>query len=297
MSGVPFAKPALSLSQQVDLLRSRGMTITHEQEAEETLLRLNYYRFSGYALHFEEFQNRQRTHRFKPGISFDQVVNLYEFDTCLRVLLFRYIEPVEVAFRAAICYELAIRTQNPHWYLERDMYDDRFDYDRLVTDCQRDYDRSDEVFAKSYREKYGSPALPPAWMMSEILSIGKWSLIFKNLVDGEHKKAVSHHFSTKPYYLESWIHSLSVLRNLCAHHCRIWNRNFTIPPALPEKLRHLVIGNARLAAPIVVLTHLLKTLGKNIEFQSNWDGLLARFPDVPRDKMGFPPQGQRVSRA
>ncbi len=269
------------------------MQIPDQGFAEDTLLRLNYYRFSGYALHFEVFRNRERTHQFKRGTTFDQVVRLYEFDTRLRALLFRYIEPIEVAFRAALCYELSTRTNDPHWYLDKSRYGGGFDHPRLMEECRREYARSDEVFIKAYRAKHSAPSLPPAWMMSEILSIGRWSLLFKHLVDRESKKAVAHHFAAKPFYLESWIHSLSVLRNLCAHHCRVWNRNFTIRPALPNKLKPLAASNAKLAALAVVITHLLKPLGKNFDFQNDWSALLAAFPSVPRDKMGVPQQNQR----
>ena len=89
MSKVPFTKPPLSLADQVALLKQRGMQIPDQELAEDTLLRLNYYRFSGYALHFEVFQDRQRTHQFKAGTSFDAVMSLYEFDTQLRPLLTR----------------------------------------------------------------------------------------------------------------------------------------------------------------------------------------------------------------
>ena len=293
MSQVPFAKPPLSLSEQVALLQSRGMQIPDPGFAKDTLLRLNYYRFSGYALHFEAFKNRQRTHTFRMGTTFDQVVELYQFDTRLRTLLFRYIEPVEIAFRSVVCYELATRTNDPHWYLDQTRYDGSFDYQHLLNDCKREYKRSDEIFVESYRKKYAEPPLPPAWMMTEILSMGCWSLLFKHLIDQEAKKAVARHFAVRPRYLESWVHSLTVLRNLCAHHCRIWNRNFTIRPALPKGLRPLVIDNAKLAALTVVITQLLTPLGKNVDFQNDWSALLVAFPSVPQGKMGFPPQTLR----
>jgi abortive infection bacteriophage resistance protein len=251
------------------------------------LLRLNYYRFSGYALHFESFVNRQRTHAFAPGTSFDQVVALYQFDAQARSLLFRYIQVVEIAFRSAVCYELAIQTNNPHWYLDQSMYSSRFDYAHLLADCQRECDRSDEIFIYSYRLKYDQPPLPPAWMMTEILSMGCWSRIYMRLADQEGKKAVADHFLVSPHYLESWIHALSVLRNLCAHHARIWNRRFTIRPRLPRPLQSLVVDNTYLAALLVVLMQLLSTLGRRGEFRIEFDALLASFPDVPRDKMGL----------
>ena len=288
MSKVQFNKPPLSLAEQVALLRNRGMLIHDHGAAEDALLRLNYYRFSGYALHYEEFEDRRRTHRFKAGTTFDHVIELHDFDSRLRAMLFRYIEPIEVAFRAAICYELSIRTNDAHWYMDKDMYVHYHRHDRLLEECEREYRRSDEIFIKSYREKYDSPPLPPSWMMSEILSLGRWSKLYSHLVDREAKKAIASHLMTKPYFLQSWMHSLSVLRNLCAHHCRIWNREFTIRPHLPQKLQELVIGNGRIAALIVIITHVLKPLGKNLEFQGDWDSLLSAYPDVPKVKMGIP---------
>ena len=243
---------------------------------------------SGYALHFEEFENRRRKHSFKPETTFEQVIRLYEFDTALRSLLFRYIEAVEIAFRAAICFDLSINYNDPHWYLEKKYYDSEFDFARFQEECRREFSRSREIFIQRYRANYSTPELPPAWMMSEILSIGKWSTVFKHLSDPEAKKRIARHLGTNPYFLKSWMHSLSVLRNLCAHHCRIWNRNFTIRPKLPKHLKALTTSNQKLAALVVLLTHLLKPLGKNTAFQRDWDALLCEFPNVPKDKMGFP---------
>ncbi|MHB1294222.1 MAG: Abi family protein [Anaerolineae bacterium] len=289
MSQLYFAKPPLSLSDQVALLQSRGMQIPRAEYAQEMLLRLNYYRFSGYALHYEVFEHGQRTHHFHEGTTFDQVVDLYEFDTRLRALLFSYLEPVEIAFRSALCYELAVRSGDAHWYLNRTIYDSTFDYQRLLCDCQREYDRSHEVFIESYRLKYSVPPLPPAWMMSEILPMGCWSLIFTHLIDREAKKAVAHHLAITPHYLESWIHALVVLRNLCAHRCRIWNRGFTIKPALPKGPQWEKIDPAKLAALLAALSYLLEPLGKRGDYQRDWTALLAAFPNVPQDRMGFLP--------
>lgn len=289
MSKQSFSKPALSLEDQVALLQSRGLIVPDVALARETLLRLNYYRFSGYALHFEIFKDRERTHQFKPGTNFADVLALYDFDTQLRALLFRYIEPIEVAFRTAVAHELAMRTKDPHWYLDKSHYDARFDYDRMMLECQSEYDRSDEVFIQHYREKYDTPPLPPAWMLSEVLSMGRWSKLYFHLHNTEVKRAIARHFSTDPHYLQSWIHALSVLRNLCAHHCRIWNRTFKFSPKLPQALKNRVAQHNRLAAMHVVLMQLLQPLGKAPNFQQDWYALMAAFPMVPEDKMGFPP--------
>lgn len=283
-----FAKPPLSLANQVDLLRRRGLLIPDPQAAEVVLLRLNYYRFSGYALHYEIHRNGERTHQFQPGTTFEQVVRLYAFNTELRALLFRYLEPVEIAFRTAVCYELAMCTNNPHWYLDESVYGPDFDYPRAYLEWKRECAHSREIFVKSYRAKYSDPPLPPAWMMTEILSLGCWSIMYSCLADRKAQKAVAQHFCIDAYYLRSWVHVLVVLRNLCAHHGRIWNRYFDIRPRRPADMKRTLPDNGRLAAQIQVLSRLLAPLGKAKDFEREWRDLQDAYPDVPRGPMGLP---------
>jgi len=297
VSAKVFSKPPLSLADQVALLKNRGMLIADEKAAENALLHLNYYRFSGYALHYELFSGGQRTHQFAAGTRIEDVLYLYDFDSRLRALLFRFIEPVEVAFRAAVCHELCTRTNDSHWHLNPGMYDNRFHFNRLRNDCEEESERNkDEVFIRSYRIKYDQPPLPPAWMMSEILSIGRWSKIYAHLASHEAKQAVAGVFSTKPHYLQSWIHALSVLRNLCAHHSRIWNRSFKIKPALPKAFKASGSGHTRLAAQVFVLKSLLAPLEKDGEFRREWNALMDAFPGVPRRNMGFEGGGAQAGR-
>lgn len=91
-----FKKPVLSLDEQVALLISRGMTVKNEESAMSFLRDVNYYRFSGYAIYYEIFQDGQRTHVFKPGTEFEKVKNIYWFDSELRSILFQAIEPIEI---------------------------------------------------------------------------------------------------------------------------------------------------------------------------------------------------------
>ncbi|MBI4801054.1 MAG: Abi family protein [Elusimicrobia bacterium] len=71
----PYNKPPLTYSQQVALLKSRGLVIADSAAAEAYLSRINYYRFSAYCLPFEAVR-----HQFKPAATFDDLKALYEFD-------------------------------------------------------------------------------------------------------------------------------------------------------------------------------------------------------------------------
>lgn len=179
-----FAKPPLTPAQQMALLVSRGMQVSNSNVAETFLTRVNYYRFCGYALHFELFNNGIRTHQYKSRVQFEDVCSLYEFDSELRTLLFSAIEHIEVAFRTAVCLEMALSYNDSHWYLQSGLFNQQFNHQQLLDDTRNEFDRSREIFIRNYKQKYSSPLLPPAWMLTEILSLGKWSKVYGGRIIG-----------------------------------------------------------------------------------------------------------------
>ncbi len=287
-SRIPFTKPPTTPECQVQLLRSRGMAIEDEHTAVRFLENVNYYRFCGYALHFEIFENRTRTHQYKKGSSFNDVCTLYEFDSELRTLLFSSIEHIEVAFRTAVCLELCLGYNDSHWYLKKDVYNlSVFSYDVFIDGCRKEFFRSREIFVQSYKDKYSTPELPAAWMLTEVLSIGKWSKIFGGLKNTDDQKAIARRMNATPWHLQSWMHSISYLRNLCAHHCRIWNRTFQIRVNLTKRQKQSVVYPTKMAALCTVMADLLTTLGRKEAFKNQLIELFEKYPGVPILKMGF----------
>ena len=263
------------------------MGIDDERFAATFLSSVNYYRFCGYALHYEEFRDRRRTHHYKPGTTFHDIVSLYEFDSRLRTLLFSFIEHIEVAFRTAVCLELSLLHANPHWYLDKAVYAPGFDYARLIDDCGKEFDRSRELFITCYKEKYSSPKLPPSWMLAEIMPLGTWSKIYCGLARRVDKKTVAKRLDISPWLLESWIAGLNALRNMCAHHNRIWNRSFHVQVRLPESQKPFVRTHDRLAPFCFAMAALLAPLARRDAFREQFTQLLGGSPDVPVGKMGF----------
>ncbi|MDE5642388.1 MAG: Abi family protein, partial [Muribaculaceae bacterium] len=82
-----MAKSATTIEQQLDLLKSRGLTISDIEKAKEILLDVGYYRLGFYLFPFEKsYPNlRNRTHEYIEGASFEDAVNLYYFDFDLRL--------------------------------------------------------------------------------------------------------------------------------------------------------------------------------------------------------------------
>jgi abortive infection bacteriophage resistance protein len=280
-----YTKPPRTIHEQLDLLSDRRMIIDNPPEAEKFLLHVNYYRFCGYALHYEIFENRTRTHRYRKGTTFSQVMHLYEFDDKLRSILFDYIGHFEIAFRSLFCYEASILLEDSHWHMKKKHFDNRFDFHGFISGCHSEIKRSSEVFIKSYYGKYEKPILPAVWMLTEILSLGRWSKMYASLVHKGIKKKISDRFGVPHVYIESWIKGITELRNHCAHHNRIWNRQFT-SALLLFKGKKDRIDNRSLAGYIFVLNELLKPLGKQKNFSREIQNLFHDYQDIPKEPMG-----------
>ncbi|MDA3955837.1 Abi family protein [Oceanispirochaeta sp.] len=286
-----YDSPPTTTEEQLELLSLRGMVLPDRDRAAAFLNQVSYYRFSGYALHYEIFENRKRTHKFKEGTSFDDVVQLYDFDSKLRSLLFDSIQDIEVAFRTQLCLKVSLKTADSHWPLNPGNFSDRFDHGKFVQECEKETQRSREIFIESYKKKYTQPEAPAAWMLIEIVSFGSWSRVYSSLSDEEVKKDIARYFQVKPYILKSWVHSLTVLRNQCAHHARIWNASLSISPALTNKMEkaYPITTNKRkrIVLMLDIISELLKPLDKYEGFISSLNELLDEYPTVPEQAMGL----------
>lgn len=98
-----YLKDATTLVEQIAILKERNLTINDELFAKESLANVGYFRFKGYCLPFYESKDR-----FKENVSFEEVYNVYCFDEKLRLLLFKLIEHIEVAFKSKIGYYFAL---------------------------------------------------------------------------------------------------------------------------------------------------------------------------------------------
>lgn len=286
MDSLSYSKPPLSLDEQIALLRSRGMVIAGIQSAKELLFRTNYYRFCGYALHFEIFRGGVRADRFQEGTKFEDVSNLMNFDDELRRLLLRFLGPLEIAFRTAFCYEMSIGSGDPFWYTKRDYFFDSNEHRAFLDGCRESFSRSDETFVRAFKAKY-SNRLPPCWMMIELASFGGWSKLYGNLKLKRLRQRVAGRFGVREHTFRSWIRSLAVLRNACAHHKRIWNQQLSYSPTIRHTLFEHAANERRVAARILVLSELLKPLKLADSISLEMQHLMDAYPIVDRRELGF----------
>lgn len=292
-----FDKPPLSIADHLAQWEERGLAIPDRPKAERYLSVISYYRLSAYTL---PFQTGNPDHQFKPGVSFADILDLYVFDRQLRLLILDAIERVEVALRARMTNVLAAH-HGPHAYLDKKIFDTRYNHDWLTEQVRRkSKDSQAEPFIKHYRAKYTDPDLPPVWMIMEILTFKEVSVLFANLRIKKDKQVIAGFWGLQDTVLRSWFRALSDLRNVCAHHSRTWNREFGSRPLVPKKPPHRWPDlNRPLADPKIDTTRRLyyllvvvETLLRKINPGSSWHirlkGLLDQYPKASRAHMGMP---------
>lgn len=289
----PYNKPALTIDQQIDLLNSRGLNIPDRDKARHYLQFINYYRLSGYTISFEQIIGEKRSHHFRPGTTFDNILDLYNFDRHLRMLVMDAIERIEVALRTQICLHMAVNYNNGHWHLDQKIFKPEFNFNAFIRKCTEEQKSSKERFVLHYKNTYDSPDLVPSWMITELLPIGTWSLIYKNLSNRVDKKRISDNLKLSPVVLESWLHALTYIRNLCAHHSRLWNRHFTIrPKQIYEYIKYFTPNNT-FAAQAAMMHILLIVISPYSNWTSKLYQLIHDHTFINPSRMGFAIQWQK----
>jgi abortive infection bacteriophage resistance protein len=290
MSKIKYTKQSLPITQQIQFLNDQGLIIQDQKIAHHVLSAVGYYRLSGYLLPFKQPHNNNQTPRkFKSGTTFDQIWQLYQFDRELRLLVIDAIEKIEVAFRAAIT-DITSVNLGPFWYTEKTHYKNERPYLSLMQHINRVVTDKPEVFIKHYFNKYNEPFFPPIWMIIETLSFGTCSKLFANIKHVEHKKSISKPFGYPPVILDSWIRTATYVRNICAHHARLWNRWLVNAPLIPknDKYRKHMHANNR---KFIVIAYLIFNILRNIAPKSPWRdklyNLFEKYERFPGPTMGF----------
>jgi len=291
-----FNKPALTIPQQIELLRSRGLGFDSPQDAARILTFIGYYRLSGYAKIYLQ-KDPANPESFIKGTTFERILSLYNFDRKLRILVLGEIERIEVAIKAVLSNTMSL-DYGAHWYMEQRYFNERFQFrdflERLKVETGfenkslKGRKKQDPIFSHYY-SKYKDPSMPPSWMMMENVSIGTVSLVFERLGNKEDKKKIAKAFSTKPWVLQSWLHSLSYVRNICAHHGRLYNRHFKITPVSIKKYQqHFKKMNSFYTQAVIMHLLLQRISPTNATLGKELLRLLEEHPEVENRMISFP---------
>lgn len=283
-----YEKGSLTFDRQIELLESRGLVVPDKAKAANYLSNISYYRLSAYMLPLKV----PGTDRFIDGATFDGVLELYLFDREFRLLVFDVIEKLEIAFRTQMSYQHSL-VAGPYWFEDRNNFRNADRWRQHLENIDVEVDRAKEVFKDHFFSKYDEHERMPIWMTSEVLSLGLLSKLYRNLVSSPEKRKIARHFGiANPAVLESWMQSMTYVRNVCAHHSRLWNRILTIRPNYLERPIDPWIDdrppNHKTYYLVCCFLYMLRSINTRTRFVAHFKALLDRYLNVNLTAMGFP---------
>ena len=268
-----LVKPFKTIDEQLQILRSRGLcgedaTIVH------ALKTIGYYRLSGYSFFFKEDEEK-----FKEGTDINDILGVYEADKALRTAIFSALSDIEVFAKTQIAYIVGANMTTKVCISKEQLSKlSNKDYDLLTSKCKTAFTRSKEEFILHFKENYSKNYLDlPPWMLVNIIDFGTTVTIYKGL-PRQLKKKISEPVGLTYSVFGSWLLSLNTLRNICAHHGRLWNRKLSTVPAMPKSKTVDLLGIpfkfGHLSQFLVILEYLLRRINrldewKNVKAASN----------------------------
>lgn len=285
-----YTKQPTDITTQLAMLKHRGLIINDEDTALRQLASISYFRLASY---WKTFETDATTHQFGSGTNFEEVISLYTFDKELRSIIFTAIQDIEVALRTRIIHFFSL-SHGAFWFMDATKFNNHNTFQMCIDSIQVELSRSKEEFFQEHFNKYDSPSMPPVWKTLEIVSLGNLSKLYANMKDVEVKKQVAKSMGLPQYtYLESWMRSLTVLRNCCAHHARAWNRRYPAMPKMPKRLplawvetQH--IRPMKLYAQLCTLLYLEQSITPNSNIKDRLLNLFKAYPQAIIRQMGFP---------
>lgn len=278
-----------TIDEQLEILRTRGLTINDDQKAKEFLLYNNYYRISGYSL------TLRKNDVFAKSASFQNIVDIYNFDHELRHIILAYIEIIEVRMKSVYAYEFT-RIHGPVGYLDASFFTNPVKHAEIIgkANQQKNQRLPHEAYLKHFINDLRQEI--PLWAYVDLLTISDISFLY-SISEPDVKSTVADKFgltvNKAPAILGSYMHSMTIIRNLCAHGSRIYNRLFEQKPSLNKKEKALLIkksdghvDNSHFYGFVLVMKRLLPASHFN-EMKGSIVALTQKYPFVRMDYYGF----------
>lgn len=281
----------LTVLEQIENLKQLNLQIDNESFAAQFLNHVSYFRFiKAYSLGL-----KPRNGCYSDSVTFEHLVDLYEFNTEFRQLLFPQIEKIEVTLRCRLSNYFCV-TYGVLGYQDPQNFSSPIFHYSFMQEAQNEIKRNRRApFIKNFQENYEGGAIP-FYALVEIFSFGTLSKFFKNLKNPD-KKAIASTYQVAFPYLESWIESISYVRNICAHYGRLYNTKLTKKPKLYKEDQILGVSNERIFGVLCCMKYLLVENTSWEKFLSNIDALFQKHPKTDIKTMGFPQNWKDILRA
>ena len=221
-------KKSKTYKEQVEILKNKGLNVSDDAEVIAFLNNVNYYRFSGYFLPFISSTDK----KFHGNTNFEQLKNIYYFDSELRKLLMGAIDEIEIYLKSQISYYHS-QKYGAEGYTDVKNYNMKHDHNAFkqrITACISENRRT--LVVQHHINNYGGHF--PIWVLIEYFSIGMLSYFYRDLPNNDKAKIAQDTYGVNYQVLDSWFRCITDLRNKCAHYSRLYYWIFTALPRMPQ---------------------------------------------------------------
>ena len=285
-------KTAKTIDEQISLLKSRGMIFKDEDYAKDILSRISYYRLEGY---WWDMQVDKSLHVFDKNVCFENVIIRYEFDKKLRSILFKAVEFIEISLRTKLINYFSL-SYGSLWYMDTSLFADLALHNEHTEKLLDDFMHSREIFAIDHWNRFPRKN-PESWKIMEVASLGQLSKFYKNLKHQlPEKSKIAKDFRLNLHSeLASWLESIVYIRNIIAHHSRLWGRSMSKKPIVqinnPEgKWLLSDLSDFQKKKPFLIIStmvYLCDGLASNHGIRKEILKLFCECPHLPIYKIGF----------
>ena len=265
-------KPARSISDQIALLKKRGMVIDNLPLAEAFLTDHHYYRLN---IYFHKLMDAPD--HFPKGITFSDIIAISGNDSWLRNRILTILEPIEIKTRTQIAHYLGM-TYGADAFYQSNLYKKRFIWQTIQDNFQNEINRnrSDPVI-KHHMKRYSGQF--PIWAIVEYLTFNTLSKYYQNLQEKDKKQIARNGFHLNDYLLGQWLHVISVLRNICAHYGYLYRRTNPLRPIMAHSFGWDRSNNHHLFAVFLVM--------KRLSNESTWFNFIQSIREKEETTLSF----------
>jgi abortive infection bacteriophage resistance protein len=218
------------------------------------------------------------------GISFNKLADIYMFNARLRQILFSLIEEIEITLRCNISNFISIKYGNLS-YENEEKFQNRLYHRNLLHELEKEVGRNNTSFVKNFKYNYEEGKLP-FYAVIELFSFGMLSKFFGNLKP-EGKKAIAKgNYNIGYTYFESWLNSISFVRNICAHYGRLYNVKLVKQPLLYKEYKE--VSNYRIFAVILCMKNIIENEMLWLSFKNELLALVEKYStSINLEYIGF----------
>lgn len=294
---VPYCKPVISAEEQLIKLKERGLIIKDEEKALRYLINIGYYRLSAYC---HVFEKDPVTHEFRQNVDYQDVIDLYVFDRRLRSIVMEAIDRLEVAIRARWVYAITEEYQDPFVHLDSSsFYEDlpigityAKQRQKLKSELQQRYCKEPAI--RHFYSKY-TEEMPPLWTVVHYFTLGQLCAWIHLTKSPKVKKYLAKEFGFKDYdKFKSFLNALNEIRNICAHHNRLWNKGLSkkhtriIRPTDERFARFFPLNsNGRIYSLLILIAIALRKINPHTTWDYRLGSLINSREEWQQMQMGF----------